>query len=60
MNGAIPIAAHFARVTFLSDNRADLPRLQTPTLILQCTDDMIAPPEVSEKRVMWYSDGLPS
>ncbi|NHZ65821.1 alpha/beta fold hydrolase [Massilia genomosp. 1] len=37
------IAAHFARVTFLSDHRADLPRSTTPALILQCTDDMIAP-----------------
>lgn len=37
------IAKHFARVTFLSDNRADLPKLQTRTLILQCTDDIIAP-----------------
>jgi sigma-B regulation protein RsbQ len=37
------IAKHFARVTFLSDNRADLPKLQTPTLILQCSEDIIAP-----------------
>lgn len=37
------IARHFARVTFLSDNRADLPRLYTPTLILQCLQDIIAP-----------------
>lgn len=42
------IAKHFARVTFLSDNRADLPRLQTPTLILQCSDDLIAPRAVGE------------
>ena len=42
------IAKHFARVTFLSDNRDDLPRLQTPTLILQCTDDMIAPTSVGD------------
>ena len=40
------IAAHFARVTFLSDNRADLPRLSAPTLIVQCSDDLIAPREV--------------
>ncbi|HEX8615745.1 MAG TPA: alpha/beta hydrolase [Telluria sp.] len=40
------IAAHFARVTFLSDHRADLPRSTTPALILQCTDDMIAPVSV--------------
>ncbi|TGD79640.1 alpha/beta fold hydrolase [Hymenobacter wooponensis] len=37
------IARHFARVTFLSDNRADLPHLHTPTLILQCAQDIIAP-----------------
>jgi sigma-B regulation protein RsbQ len=37
------IAAHFARVTFLSDNRADLPRVPVPTLVLQCSDDLIAP-----------------
>jgi sigma-B regulation protein RsbQ len=42
------IAKHFARVTFMSDNRADLPRLETPTLILQCTDDLIAPVAVGE------------
>ncbi|NHZ44385.1 alpha/beta fold hydrolase [Massilia aquatica] len=42
------IAAHFARVTFLSDHRADLPRSATPALILQCTDDMIAPVSVGE------------
>ncbi|TGE29319.1 alpha/beta fold hydrolase [Hymenobacter metallicola] len=37
------IARHFARVTFLSDNRADLPRLRTPALILQCAQDALAP-----------------
>jgi sigma-B regulation protein RsbQ len=42
------IAAHFARVTFLSDNRADLPALQAPVLLLQCTDDIIAPVSVGE------------
>ncbi len=48
------IAKQFARVTFMSDNRADLPRLRTPTLILQCTDDFIAPQAVGEymKRTM--------
>jgi sigma-B regulation protein RsbQ len=35
-------AQHFARVTFLSDNRADLAKIQTPTLILQCQSDAIA------------------
>jgi sigma-B regulation protein RsbQ len=42
------IAKQFARVTFLSDNRADLPRLKTPTLIIQCHDDLIAPVAVGE------------
>lgn len=42
------IAKHFARVTFLSDHRAELPRLQSPTLILQCTEDIIAPREVGD------------
>jgi sigma-B regulation protein RsbQ len=42
------IAKHFARVTFLSDHRADLPRITTPTLILQCSDDLIAPVSVGE------------
>jgi sigma-B regulation protein RsbQ len=42
------IAKHFARVTFLSDHRAELPKLQSPTLILQCSDDLIAPLAVGE------------
>lgn len=42
------IAKHFARVTFMSDNRADLPKLKTPALILQCSDDLIAPRSVGE------------
>ena len=37
------IAGRFARVTFLSDNRADLPAVTVPTLVLQCSDDVIAP-----------------
>jgi sigma-B regulation protein RsbQ len=40
------IARSFARVTFLSDNRADLARLALRTLVLQCTDDVIAPLQV--------------
>jgi sigma-B regulation protein RsbQ len=35
-------------VTFLSDNRQDLPRVSTPALILQCSEDVIAPPSVGE------------
>ena len=40
------IAAQFARVTFLSDNRNDLAQISVPTLVLQCSDDVIAPPPV--------------
>ena len=40
------IAKHFARVTFLGDNRADLEKVTVPTLILQCSSDVIAPPHV--------------
>jgi sigma-B regulation protein RsbQ len=42
------IARHFARVTFLSDNRLDLAGVRTPALILQCSDDAIAPLSVGE------------
>ena len=42
------IAARFARVTFLSDNRADLATVTVPTLVLQCSDDVIAPDAVGE------------
>ncbi len=42
------IAAQFARVTFLSDNRADLPSVRIPTLVLQSREDAIAPPAVGE------------
>lgn len=42
------IAKQFARVTFLSDNRADLSTLTVPSLTLQCNSDIIAPVEVGE------------
>lgn len=42
------IAREFAGVTFFSDNRADLPRVTTRTLVLQCREDIIAPPCVGE------------
>ncbi|MEO7189545.1 MAG: alpha/beta hydrolase [Vicinamibacterales bacterium] len=42
------IAKHFARVTFLSDNRKDLSTVTVPTLILQCSDDIIAPESVGK------------
>ena len=40
------IARQFARATFLSDNRADLPRVAARTLVLQCANDVIAPDSV--------------
>ena len=42
------LASHFARVTFLSDNRADLPRVLAKTLVLQCQKDVIAGLNVGE------------
>jgi sigma-B regulation protein RsbQ len=40
------IARRFAEVTFLSDNRNDLKDFQVPSLIMQCSDDAIAPADV--------------
>jgi sigma-B regulation protein RsbQ len=42
------IARKFAEVTFLSDNRHDLPNVKVPALLLQCSDDLIAPLEVGD------------
>ena len=49
------IAAAFARATFLGDNRRDLERVRTPTLVLQASDDVIAPLPVGE----YVHDRLP-
>ncbi|OLR93708.1 alpha/beta fold hydrolase [Actinokineospora bangkokensis] len=49
------IARHFARVTFTADNRADLPSVAHPTLILQCRQDIIAPVVVGE----YVRDAIP-
>ncbi len=40
------IAGQFAKATFFSDNRGDLEKLKIPSLILQCSEDIIAPLEV--------------
>jgi sigma-B regulation protein RsbQ len=40
------IARTFAQATFFSDNRIDLPKVTVPSLIIQCSDDAIAPMEV--------------
>lgn len=50
------IARRFAHVTFLSDNRADLARVEVPALVLQCSDDVIAPVSVGE----YVRDHLPN
>jgi sigma-B regulation protein RsbQ len=42
------IARQFARTTFLSDERALIGSVNIPTLILQCSEDVIAPREVGE------------
>ncbi|GAA3616468.1 alpha/beta fold hydrolase [Streptomyces chitinivorans] len=40
------MARVFARTTFLSDSREDLGNVKVPTLVLECTQDAIAPREV--------------
>lgn len=42
------IAKRFATVTFMSDNRGDLAQVSTPSFILQCADDAVAPPPAIE------------
>jgi sigma-B regulation protein RsbQ len=40
------ISRRFARATFFADNREDVPKVTVPSLIMQCTDDAIAPLDV--------------
>ncbi len=42
------IARAFARATFMADNREDLALVRIPTLIVQCSDDVIAPTQVGD------------
>lgn len=42
------ITKRFAKVTFFSDNRDDLLKIDIPVLIMQCTDDIIAPEFVAD------------
>jgi len=42
------IAKRFARTTFLADNRTDLDGVPARCLVLQCSEDVIAPREVGE------------
>lgn len=47
-SGNPQIARNFAIATFFSDNRRDLLNLKKPTLIMQCSEDIIAPIEVGD------------
>lgn len=49
------IAKQFARATFLSDVRAKLAHVDVPTLVLQCSDDIVAPVTVGK----FMNDALP-
>lgn len=40
------IAKHFARVTFLADHRSDLEKVETASLVIQCSEDLIASVQV--------------
>ncbi|MCC3282837.1 MULTISPECIES: alpha/beta fold hydrolase [Arthrobacter] len=40
------VARGFARVSFRSDVRDQLAEVQVPTLILQCSNDLLAPPHI--------------
>ena len=42
------VAYHFAKATFLGDNRGDLATMATPALVLQCSEDIIAPEHVGQ------------
>lgn len=42
------IALQFAKTAFFADNRADVPKVTTPSLILQCSEDVIAPENVGK------------
>lgn len=51
------IARQFAEVTFRSDNRTDLPAVAVPTLVLQCSDDPLAPESVGRFVAEQVQDG---
>jgi sigma-B regulation protein RsbQ len=54
---ASPRAQQFARVTFLSDHRADVPGLHLPTLVVQSQEDFIAPAQVGDYLVVHLPQG---
>lgn len=49
------IARRFAEATFFADNRADVASVPVPALILQCSEDIIAPLSVGE----YLRDNMP-
>jgi sigma-B regulation protein RsbQ len=49
------IARRFAEATFFADNRADLSKVTVPSLLLQCSDDIIAPLAVGD----YLRDNMP-
>jgi sigma-B regulation protein RsbQ len=49
------VTQQFARVTFLSDHRPDYGRVVTPTLLVECAEDALAPPQVGE----WVQAAIP-
>lgn len=49
------ITRRFALATFLSDNRADVPKVTVPALLIQCAHDSIAPMEAG----LWLHRHLP-
>jgi sigma-B regulation protein RsbQ len=51
------IAKQFARTSFLSDNRAEVAQLAIPTLVLQCSQDSVAPEEVGQYLVEHLPQG---
>jgi sigma-B regulation protein RsbQ len=54
---ASPMAQQFARVTFLSDHRADVSGLSLPTLVVQSQEDFIAPAQVGDYLVAHLPKG---
>lgn len=48
LNAEPAISRRFARATFMSDIRQDLPKVKVPTLILYCDEDVIVPLSVIE------------
>ena len=42
------ITIDFARVAFFADQRNDLNKLKIPSLIMQCSEDILAPVQVGE------------